>query len=389
MNNQIIKINNTDLSVKELKGQRVVTFKDIDMLHERVEGTAKRNFNENKKHLIQNVDYFLIKGEELRELKQSTNFVLSNAKEITLITESGYLMLVKSLQDDLAWKVQRELVNNYFRVKEIVQTRPTCIEDVLIAQLQEMKAVKQTAIEAKEEAAKSREEIQAMNNKIEQKLSSREVAQMMEVRHSDLLRKVDNINKDFTQRKIAFSKYWVESSSPDNSGKVSREFLITKRGCEFLAHKTTGTKGNLFTDRYMDRFEQMKQQLTNPMMNNLDLAGQMINVIQSTQMMAQVVQGLNQGMGYIQQYVQDSIQAKDYQIDQAMELIGIRSRNVHSLTNKLKEVLFNKYDCYVKASDIRYINAKNKIFKEFKVSKWEEIPIGEYNSVYAYIEELI
>lgn len=101
-----------------------------------------------------------------------------------------------------------------------------------------------------------------MNKQIEQKLSSREVAPMMEMRHSDLLRKIDNINKDFTQRKIAFSKYWVESSSPDNSGKVSREFLITKRGCEFLAHKTTGTKGNLFTDRYMDRFEQMKEVIT-------------------------------------------------------------------------------------------------------------------------------
>ncbi|MBS6504229.1 MAG: ORF6C domain-containing protein, partial [Clostridium sp.] len=42
-----------------------------------------------------------------------------------LITESGYLMLVKSLQDDLAWKVQRELVNNYFRVKEVVQALNT------------------------------------------------------------------------------------------------------------------------------------------------------------------------------------------------------------------------------------------------------------------------
>ena len=50
MNNQIVKINNTDLSVKEFNEQRVVTFKDIDMLHERVEGTAKRNFNEHKKH---------------------------------------------------------------------------------------------------------------------------------------------------------------------------------------------------------------------------------------------------------------------------------------------------------------------------------------------------
>ena len=123
MNKQIIKINNTDLSVKEFNGQRVVTFKDIDMLHERVEGTAGRNFRENKNHLIENEDYFLIKGDELREFKQATNFVGSNAKEIILITESGYLMLVKSLQDDLAWKVQRELVNNYFRVKEIVNSK--------------------------------------------------------------------------------------------------------------------------------------------------------------------------------------------------------------------------------------------------------------------------
>ncbi|MBS6888596.1 MAG: ORF6C domain-containing protein [Clostridium sp.] len=152
MNNQIVKINNTDLSVKELNGQRVVTFKDIDVLHERVWGTAGRNFRENKSHLIENEDYFSIKGDELKNFKQATNFVGSNAKEIILITESGYLMLVKSLQDDLAWKVQRELVNNYFRVKENVQAKPTCIEDVLIQSLHEMKEVKQTALEAKEEA---------------------------------------------------------------------------------------------------------------------------------------------------------------------------------------------------------------------------------------------
>lgn len=37
--------------------------------------------------------------------------------DVTLLTESGYLMLAKSFTDDLAWKVQRELVNNYFRAK--------------------------------------------------------------------------------------------------------------------------------------------------------------------------------------------------------------------------------------------------------------------------------
>lgn len=123
MNNQIVKINNTDLSVKEFSGQRVVTFKDIDMLHERVEGTAKRNFADNKKHFIENVDYF-----ELSKNDVGTDFVLTygfdkKAPKGLLITESGYLMLVKSLQDDLAWKVQRELVNNYFRAKQIVQAK--------------------------------------------------------------------------------------------------------------------------------------------------------------------------------------------------------------------------------------------------------------------------
>lgn len=160
MNKQIVKINNIDLSVKELKGQRVVTFKDIDMLHERVEGTAGRNFRENKNHLIEDEDYFSIRGSELREFKQATNFVGSNAKEIILITESGYLMLVKSLQDDLAWKVQRELVNNYFRVKESVQARPLTTEEMLELQFKYAK-------EVKEEVKEVRNELEETNNKFD------------------------------------------------------------------------------------------------------------------------------------------------------------------------------------------------------------------------------
>lgn len=123
MNNQIVKINNTDLSVKEFNGQRVVTFKDIDMLHERVEGTASKNFRNNKKHFIKNVDYFELSKNDVGENLSETYGFDKKAPKGLLITESGYLMLVKSLQDDLAWKVQRELVNNYFRAKQIVQAK--------------------------------------------------------------------------------------------------------------------------------------------------------------------------------------------------------------------------------------------------------------------------
>ena len=158
MNNQIVKINNIDLSVKEFKRLRVVTFKDIDMLHERVEGTAKRNFNENKKHLIKNVDYFFVKPADVQKYEIRTSEI--NNRGTYLITESGYLMLVKSLQDDLAWKVQRELVNNYFRVKESVQARPLTTEEMLELQFKYAK-------EVKEEVKEVRNELEETNNKFD------------------------------------------------------------------------------------------------------------------------------------------------------------------------------------------------------------------------------
>ena len=44
--NELIKIGNQEITTKEFKNQRVVTFEDIDLVHERPKGTAKRNFAE-------------------------------------------------------------------------------------------------------------------------------------------------------------------------------------------------------------------------------------------------------------------------------------------------------------------------------------------------------
>lgn len=107
-----ILINKQNLSVKNYKGQRVVTFKDIDLVHNRVDGTARRNFNTNKKRFIKDVDYFKIQPNEIRTVG------ITSPNGGIVITESGYLILVKSFTDDLSWTVQRELVNSYFREKQ-------------------------------------------------------------------------------------------------------------------------------------------------------------------------------------------------------------------------------------------------------------------------------
>lgn len=92
-------------------------------------------------------------------------------------------------------------------------------------------------------------------------INSKEVAGMMETRHSDLMRKIEGINKDFNERKIALVDYWLESSYVDKKGEERKCYEVTKMGCEFLAHKSTGKKGNIFTARYMERFNQMEEAL--------------------------------------------------------------------------------------------------------------------------------
>lgn len=115
MNEHMI-IQNNAVEIKEWGGQRVVTFKDIDTIHARSEGTSRRNFNTNRKYFIEGTDYFKICADEIRSHK-IMELSPKAQEDVTLLTESGYLMIVKSFHDDLAWDVQRALVNNYFRAK--------------------------------------------------------------------------------------------------------------------------------------------------------------------------------------------------------------------------------------------------------------------------------
>ncbi len=112
-----ITINNTDISVKEYRGKRVVTLKEIDQCHGRPEGTARRNFNTNKQHLVEGEDYFIVQL-TTNEIRTQFGAGKNAGKTMTVVTESGYLMLVKSFTDDLAWDVQRQLVNSYFKVEK-------------------------------------------------------------------------------------------------------------------------------------------------------------------------------------------------------------------------------------------------------------------------------
>lgn len=117
----LVCVNNQALDVKVWNGQRVVTFNDVDRIHQRVEGTASRNFKANRDKFLENEDYFIATN-AMVEQKDEIRPLKIPPRGLTLLTEMGYLMLVKSFTDDLAWQVQRSLVQNYFRGKEVTQS---------------------------------------------------------------------------------------------------------------------------------------------------------------------------------------------------------------------------------------------------------------------------
>ena len=106
--------------------------------------------------------------------------------------------------------------------------------------------------------------VESNEGQVVQTISSREVAEMMEMQHKNLIAKIEKhteILEKVTGLKIKLSDLWQLSSYKDSTGRTLKEYQVTKKGCEFLAHKTTGEKGDLFTIRYMDKFEAMEKAL--------------------------------------------------------------------------------------------------------------------------------
>ena len=99
-------------------------------------------------------------------------------------------------------------------------------------------------------------------SKIGQMLTSMEVAQMVGKEHKGLLRDIRRYCEQLAGSKIALGDFFSESTYLDSNNQNRPCFLVTKKGCEFIAHKLTGEKGTKFTATYINRFHEMENELT-------------------------------------------------------------------------------------------------------------------------------
>ena len=121
-------------------------------------------------------------------------------------------------------------------------------------------------------------------------LTSMEVAEMVEKDHKNLIRDIkrysrqidesniqidglkiepisEQINLDernfaLISEKVDLQEFWTESTYVDELNRNKPCYNITKKGCEFIAHKCTGKKGTVFTARYINRFHEMEQEIS-------------------------------------------------------------------------------------------------------------------------------
>ena len=107
----------------------------------------------------------------------------------------------------------------------------------------------------------------------QQVIDSRDVAKMIGKTHKNLMRDIRSYINDLEESsKLSPRQFFIESSYISAQNKELPCFLLTKQGCEFVAHKINGRKGTIFTATYVSLFNEYEAEHNGKLIaNNGDL----------------------------------------------------------------------------------------------------------------------
>ena len=81
--------------------------------------------------------------------------------------------------------------------------------------------------------------------------------------HRHLIRDIrgyTEILKNTTEPNFGLSDFFIESNYKDSTGRTLPCYLLTRKGCDFIASRMTGKKGVQFSARYVCAFDAMRKQ---------------------------------------------------------------------------------------------------------------------------------
>lgn len=174
---EVIKVNDKELPVIEWKGQRVITTAQLADIYETDVENVKRNFERNSDKFSEGENYFLLKGEELRQFKNlATDCPLVDKRTplLYLWTRRGASRHCKMLGTDKAWEQFDALEENYYNPP--VKQLPMGAELISLA-----------VIEAQKVIEKKNEIIAIQNSRIQEMRPKEIFADAVSASHTSIL----------------------------------------------------------------------------------------------------------------------------------------------------------------------------------------------------------
>lgn len=106
------------------EGKKSMLVRDIAAIHGQPVYEINRRINDNRKRFKDGIDIidFLNGSEPFRKFAEDNGFIGSNrTQHVYLLSERGYAKLLKILEDDKAWDIYDDLVDNYFNMRQAIK----------------------------------------------------------------------------------------------------------------------------------------------------------------------------------------------------------------------------------------------------------------------------
>lgn len=155
-NLQVVSLKGTQIFInKEIpvieggfgEGKRALTDKSIAEIHDIKNIHVRELINRNISRFKEKLDFIDLKvivqndNKLINDLGYS-NMQISKSEHIYLLSERGYAKLIKIMDTDLAWEIHDKLIDEYFKMKEIIKP----LSPMELMELQ-FKAIKQVSEE--------------------------------------------------------------------------------------------------------------------------------------------------------------------------------------------------------------------------------------------------
>lgn len=106
------------------ENKKSILVKDVAQIHEQSVGNINRLINNNRKWFEDGIDVIdlLNASEAFRNFAHQLGLDKSNrTQHIYLLSERGYSLLVKFMDDEKATRVYKQLLDNYFNMREVIK----------------------------------------------------------------------------------------------------------------------------------------------------------------------------------------------------------------------------------------------------------------------------